>query len=212
MTQKYNAYVLSNPVNPASYSHFLLPNVQSKTIAVRCKTLREGIRNGFLDSIEFSMSPLGFEIEGEWHFAVIREGRECLVRKIEPSDIPLKISCYPNGQRIISDIDLVAIYLPNNSDQKFFDETYGEVTLEERVFIEDLNQRFQRGAMNQFRLISHGPANRFEGAKRACLHFPMKVHTPSSIEFLQDMGEFMAFMQTVEGLGYRPSLNPKWGL
>lgn len=229
VAKKYDAYVLSNPVNPASYAHFIRPDVQSKTFTIRGRTLRTGVRSGFLESesSEFGMKPLVFSIKGQQFSAVIRAGKECLVKEVVCSDEILNASCYDDSSYIISDIDLVSIFLRDNSDKILFDLIYGELTAQELAIIRDVNRYFQElvseyfpfEALSLFRLIAHGPANRFSNSKVSHLHYPLKVCTPfSSIQFLgqelnpNSTAEFLDFNRKMESLGYHPYLNPKWGL
>lgn len=223
IAKKYDAYILSNPVNPASYAHFIRSDVQSKTFSIRGRTLRSGLGSGFLESDEFGMKPLNFWIQGQQFFAVTRADNECLVNELLPSDVILKASCYEDGSFIISDIDLISIYLRNNSDEILFDSIYGELTEQELILIREVNEYFQElifctfSVASSFRLIAHGPANRFSNSKISHLHYPLKVCTPSStIEFLdQEMDpksnkNFLDFNRNMTSLGYHAYLNPKW--
>ncbi len=218
IAKKYDAYILSNPVNPASYAHFIRSDVQSKTFAIRARTLRHGIRSGFLES-EFGMKPLDFWVQGQQLYAVERAGKECLVNRAIASDRHLSASCYEGGSFIVSDVDLVSIFSRENSDKIVFDPLYGELTAQEFTIIWDVNQYFQMLVLNYlalaapslFKVIAHGPANRFSNSKASHLHYPMKIYTPhSSIEFLDR--EFLNFNRKMESLGYHVYLNPKWEL
>lgn len=218
IAKKYNAYILSNPVHPASYAHFIRSDVQSKTFAIRARTLRNGIRSGFLElESEFGMKPLDFWIQGQQFYAVERAGKECLVKQAIASDRHLTASCYEDRSFIVSDVDLVSIFSRENSDKIVFDPLYGELTAQEFTIIRDVNQYFQALVLNYcafaapslFRVIAHGPANRFSNSKASHLHYPMKVYTPhSSIEFLDR--EFLNFNRKMGSLGYHVYLNPKW--
>ena len=216
IAKKYDSYILSNPVNPASYAHFLRSDVQSKTFTIRARTLRNGIRSGFLES-ESGMKLLDFWIQGQQLYAVERAGKECLVKQAIVSDRYLPVSCYEDGLFIVSDVDLVSIFSRENSDKIIFDSLYGELTAQEFTIIRDVNQYFQTlvsnyyafAAPSLFRVIAHGPANRFSHSKASHLHYPMKVYTPqSSIEFLDR--EFLNFNRKVDSLGYHVYLNPQW--
>ncbi len=216
IAKKYDVYILSNPVNPASYAHFIRSDVQSKTFSIRSQTLRNGMRSGFLES-ESEMKPLVFHIQGQQLYAVERAGKECLVKKAIASDRHLAASYYEDGSYIVSDIDLVSIFSRENSDTIVFDPLYGELTAQELAIIQDVNQYFQASLLNyplfalpsSFRVIAHGPANRFSHSKSSHLHYPMKVYTPqSSIEFLDQ--EFLNFSRKMGSLGYHVYLNPKW--
>ena len=195
IAKKYDAYILSNPVNSASYAHFLRSDVQSKTFSIRARTLREGIRNGFLaaDESEFQAKPLDFWIQGQRFHAVVREGKECLVKELGPSDERLQVACYESGLLITSDIDLISIVTRDPSDDRLFDPVYGELTGQELVIIKEVNLLFREltasysmgKGHSSYLLIAHGPANRFSQSKASHLHFPMKVCTPhGSVEFL----------------------------
>lgn len=220
IAKKYDSYILANPVNLPSYSHFIRSDVQSKTFSIRSRTLRSGIRSGFLESeSEFGMRPLDFWIQGQQFYAVSRAGQECLVKEVIASDIILKTCCYEDSSFIISDVDLVSIFLRDNSDEILFDSIYGELTLQELIMIQDLNQYFQElvskycscTVSSSFRLIAHGPANRFSSSKASHLHYPLKVCTPClSIELLGQTKEFLGFNQKMKSLGYHVYLNPKW--
>lgn len=216
IAKKYDAYILSNPVNPASYAHFIRSDVQSKTFTIRERTLRNGMRSGFLES-ESGMKPLDFWIQGQQLYAVERAGKECLVKQAIAPDRQLTVSCYKNGSFIVSDVDLVSIFSRENSDKIVFDPLYGELTAQEFTIIRDVNQYFQALVLNYsavadpslLRVIAHGPANRFSNSKASHLHYPMKVYTPHlSVEFLDR--EFLNFNQKMGSLGYHVYLNPKW--
>ncbi|MBS0652367.1 MAG: hypothetical protein JSR39_02445 [Verrucomicrobia bacterium] len=218
IASRYDAYILSNPVNPSSYAHFTRPDVQSKTFTIQSRTLREGIRSGFLES-EAGMRPLDFWIQGQRFYALERRGKEILAKDPAASDIPLTASCYEDSSLIVSDIDLVSIFLRNNSDAVLFDPTYGELTAEELEMVLDLNRYFQElvskyfefAAPSSFRLIAHGASNRFSKAKTSWLDRPMKLHGPqSSIQWLRGMEEFLDFNRKMKSLGYHVHLNPNW--
>jgi hypothetical protein len=227
IAKKHDAYILSNPVHPASYAHFIRSDVQSKSFEIRERTLRSGLLSGFLQSKAFEIrtKPMNFWIQGQQFYAVTREGKECLVKQFTVSDILLKASCYEDSLYIISDVDLVSIFLRNNSDEILFDSIYGTLSMQELMMIRDVNQYFQEliskycpfAVPSSFRLIAHGPANRFSKSKASHLHYPLKVCTPfSSIEFLgQEMNtnstrEFLNFNRKMKLLGYHAYLNPKW--
>lgn len=227
IAQKYNSYILSNPLNPSSYAHFLRSDVQSKMFSIRQRTIRGTMCSGFLDteSIEFGAKHLSFIIGGEQFFAVKRKENECLVRETNFSDIPLKVCCYEDGTLIVSDIDLISILSQDSSDTLLDDPTYGELNVNEKMMICELNQYFQdlinklypSSKSSLFRLIAHGPANRFSNSKSSHLHYPLKVYTPlSSIEFLgkgigsESHREFIDFNLQKAFLGYHAHINPKW--
>ncbi len=228
IAKKYDAYILSNPVNPASYAYFTRLDVQSKTFSIRGRTLRSGICSGFLESepSEFAVKPLVFWIQGQPFYAVSRAGQGCLVKEFTASDLIFKVSCYEDGSYITSDIDLISVFLKDNSDEMLFDPMYGELTAQELAMIQDVNQYFQElvfkycefAVPTSFRLIAHGSANRFSNSKASHLHYPLKVCTPySSIELLgqeidtDSTKAFLKFNQKMRSLGYHAYLNPKWG-
>jgi hypothetical protein len=218
IAKKYNSYVIANPVNPTSYAHFIRHDVQSKSFAILARTLRTGIRNGFLESGS-NMRPLDFCIQGQKFYAVERTGKERLVKKTVVSDKPLMVSCYEDGSFIVSDVDLVSIFSHEGSDKILFDPTYGELTAHELTMIQELNCYFQELVSNYcasaspsfFKLIAHGAANRFSNSKASHLHYPMKIYTPhSAIKFLSH--DFFDFNYKMSVLGYHAYLNPKWGI
>lgn len=226
IARKYNAYILSNPVYPFSYAHFTRSDVQSKNFSVKERTLRDGISSGFLKSKSsiFRIKSLDFWIQQQRFYAVQRNNKECLVKKAIYSDIPLKVSCYEDNSFIISDIDLVSIALHNSSNKLLFDVRYGELTMEELIIIQDINQYFQKliaryfaFEISEFRLIAHGPANRFSKSKISHLHYPMQVYTPAgSMELLghemdtNSSDKFFGFNRKLDSLGYCTYLNPTW--
>jgi hypothetical protein len=217
ITKKYNSYILANPVNPISYAHFIRSDTQSKAFTIRSRVARTGVRNGFLESGS-AMKPLDFWIQDQRFFAVERDGKECLVKEVIPSDRSLTVSCYEDGLFIVSDIDLVSIFAYEKSDEILFDPIYGELTVQELIMIRDVNQIFQKlvsdyclfGASTSFKLIAHGAANRFSHSKASHLHYPMKIYTPdASCEILD--GEFFNFNEKMRTMGYHTHLNPEWG-
>lgn len=237
IAQKYDSYILSNAVNFAAYSSFTRFDVQSKGFTIKEQTLKQGIRGGFLESqsFEFTMKPLYFWIQGQRFSAVERDGRECLVKEVVSSDSILKVCCNINDEYIISDIDLISIFLKNNSDEIIFDENYGELTIHELAIIQEINQSFQENlctyfgggpqilnsappyCLSSFKMIAHGPANRFSNSKASHLHYPLKLCTPFfSVEFLgqemdpNSMNDLINFNEKMKSLGYHVFLNPKW--
>jgi len=216
VAKKYDIYILANPVNPASYAHFIRSDVQSKTFTIRGRTLNVGMRGGFLES-ESGMKPLNFWIQGQRFYAVEREGKECLVRRAIASDRILTASCYEEGSFIVSDVDLVSIFSHKDSNKPVFDPMYGELTVQERTIIQDVNRYFQAlvsscyklAVPSSFKLIAHGPANHFSNSKVSHLRYPMKICTPdSSIEFLEY--KFLDFHREMRKSGYYADLNSKW--
>ena len=220
--KEFDAYILANPVNPSSFAHFIRPDVQSKSFHIRARTIRSGIRSGFLEShpSQFQTRPLVFCVGGETYDSVQRANVESLVRKKESSDISLIVSCYENGSYIVSDIDLISIYLRENSDETLSDPIYGELTAQELAVVQELNRNFLQvtakyyplQSQSSFRLIAHGPANRFTHSKASHLHYPMKIYAPSSsIERLEDShANFLEFHRVMLTQAYHGYLNSKW--
>lgn len=218
IAKKRGAYIVTNPVNPAAYAHFIRPDVQSKTFLIRKQTLKNGMSRGFLEP-DTQNIPLQFWIQGEPFYAVEREGQECLVKRVKLSDRQLNVSCYEDNSLIVSDVDLISIISKNNSDIIELNSMYGELTKEELLIIEEINRYFQRvvslycsmKSVSKFKIIAHGPANRFSHSKASHLHYPMKVYKPdASIDYLE--GEFIHFQNKIESLGYPVYCNPKWEL
>jgi hypothetical protein len=217
IADKYDAHILSNPVNPSSYAHFIRSDVQSKTFTILSRTIREGMRSGFLESEDKGrMRLLDFWVGGQQFYAVQRMGAECLVKEPAASDIPLTVACYEDNSLIISDIDLVSIFLKQNSKTSHFDPAFGELTAEEKALVQDLNRTFQELVStyfdsSAFRLIAHGASTRFSNAKTAWLNRSMKLHSPcSSVKWLDGLDAFYAFNREMDNLGYYVHLNPNW--
>jgi len=216
LAKKHDAYILVNPVNPASYAHFIRPDVQSKTLTIQARTLRTGICSGFLEA-DFQKKQLDFWIQGEQFYAVKRSSKECLVRKMISSDQELAVCCYENGYFIVSDVDLVAIFIRENADEVIFNPLYGELTSQELAMVQEMNQHFQElvsycftlPTSSSLRLIAHGAANRFSLSKAFHLHYPMKIYTPDGgVQLLEE--DFLNFHEKMKLSGYFSPLNPNW--
>lgn len=221
IANKYDLIFLSNPINPSSFAHFIRSDVQSKDFSIRKRTLRAGIANGFLEKDhDFQIKPLKFQIENKNYHAIARDTQECLVEELLDTDVPTLVSCTKNGFYIVSDIDLIAIYQKKTAQKNIFDSEYGELTTSELAIIKDLNQYFQKlvfkdniNVSHLFKLVAHGPANRFSGSKASHIHYPITIHTPNqSIEYLDGQAgfDFLDFNQKMESIGYYAGLNPKW--
>lgn len=222
IAKKHDAYVLSNPVNPSSYAHFIRADAQSKTHFIRKRTQRNGMCDGFLEPEEsFNIRPLVFRVQEQQFYAVVRSDKECLVKEIHASDSIIKASCYEDNFFIISDIDLISIHTSNTSDIIMLDPLYGELTSYELGIIQDINQYFQNLVLkyckvfSSFRLISHGPANRFSNSKASHLHCPFQSCSPQSVEFLGQADSnskqvFLNFNHKMRSKGYHSYLNPNW--
>ncbi len=224
IANKYDAYILSNPVNPCSYAHFIRPDVESKDYSIRKRTIRTGISNGFLepDIAEFSVKPLQFLIGEEVFYAQAKHGEEYLVKSPIDPEHNIPVACYETGKYIISDLDLIAVYLKSGTREHVFDSEYGEITEEELMIVKDINRYFQELIFDRFpkfvpgpfKLVAHGPANRFSNSKSSHIHYPLKVYTPhQKVEYLgsdNSISNFLDFNQKIESLGYFVYLNPKW--
>lgn len=226
VAKRRDCYFLSNPVNKESYAHFSREDVQSKGFEIRSRTSRSGIKSGFFEpSDEFPEKPLSFKLRETVYFAVEREGIECLVKTIAPTDIIIKAGCYPDSSYIVSDIDLVAIVSTSTNDACILDAEYGELTKEELEILKDVNSTFQtltasvfcRKKLSRFRPVAHGPANRFSKSKFSHIHYPLKIHSPDgSIGYLTDENNetngkvFIEYLTSLYNGGYHTFLNPVW--
>ncbi len=221
IANKYDLFILSNPINPSSFAHFVRDDVQSKDFSIRKRTLRAGIANGFLEKDpDFQVKPLKFQIGNKNYHGIIRSGKECLVENILDTDEQILVSCTENGHYIISDIDLIAIYQKKTIQKNIVNLEYGELTENELEIIKDLNLFFQKLVFKNatkpshlFKLIAHGPANRFNGSKASHIHYPITIHASNqSIEYLDGQSgfNFLSFNQKMESIGYYAGLNPNW--
>lgn len=228
IASKYKAYILCNPVNPVSFAHFTRKDVQSKICTLRERTARGGIQNGFIASSSSCLktAPLKFFIGNDEFAAVERDGKELITACLMPQDLMIEVGCYSDNSYIISDIDLLFILFQESSSYKIVDPEFGELTIQEKSLILDLNFHFQglvqkkiKGQnLFQFKLIAHGPANRFSQSKASHIHYPITVYTPQGhCQFIGDeskkedsLPELLNFLKTIELNGYFTFLNPKW--
>lgn len=228
IANKYNAHILCNPTNPTSYSHFLRNDVQSKTYEIRDRTARHGFTDGFIPFKEpYQKRNLNFCIEGNlWH-AVTRNGNEVLTRNVNSDDTFVRVSAYTTDELIISDIDLLFILLKIPQEDVINDTEYGQLNLSEKTLITDLNNYFHDLKKNQlqsqnlttFKLVSHGPANRFSGSKFSHIHYPITIFSPGNTVELgcetnkeDSLNELLTFLDEKKKNGYLVDLNPNWGI
>lgn len=225
IAKKQDVIIVTNPVNTLSYAHVMRSDVQSKTFAIRERTLRSGVRNGFLkpNPLYCVDGDLKFKVGKEFFYAVLRNGQETLVKDLERSDELLKVGCYADGSYVISDIDLVSILFKSTS-KNIYDPEYGELTLQEAELIKEFNGHFVSlvgryfESQSAYRLISHGPANRFSESKATHIHYPLKVYSAAGKTFLGNEAnresstkELLEFFGCAKHLGYHADLNPRWG-
>ena len=119
------ACIITNPVNPVSYAHFLRSDVQSKSFKIRERTLRSGVRSGFLSSLsdQFLVLPLRFHIQNRVFYGRSKENQEVIIAEDSAKGELLNVSCYPDGSFIISDIDLISIVFRSPSEKRFLIST-----------------------------------------------------------------------------------------
>lgn len=214
--QAYNSYILANPVNETSFAHFLRSDIQSKTFSVQARTERTGILDGFIAMQEgIDTRPLIFIYEGESYTAIERNGKQLLTLNPSPHDTIIHASCYSDGSFIVSDIDLLFIISKKAvSSEIILDPTFGELTSDEKEMIEEINSTFSPN----FKLITHGPANRFSKSKASHIHFPITIATPKGDiislgkeeEKISSLNALFSFLSSIEELGYQYTLNPRW--
>lgn len=214
LAKKYGVYILANPVNSASYAHFLRDDVQSKSFTIRQRTAREGIQNGFITEVVSGLKakPLVFTIQGEKLFAVLRDDIAVLTSSPIFSDREITACCYQDDTFVISDIDLLFIVMKTPSDT-IQDEEFGELTRAEHELILELNCHFTSDcSWSGFKLIAHGPSNRFSDSKASHIHFPISVYGSEACQSIETMEQLLQFLKGLGKQGYEIVLNPKWYL
>jgi hypothetical protein len=217
VAKKYDVYILANPVNTASYAHFLRNDVQSKSCTLRQRTARDGIQNGFITEHvpELKTIPLSFTMQGEKFFAVLRNDTPMLTSTPLESDKKIQACCYLDEKYVVSDIDLLFIVMKTSSDM-LCDVQFGELTCAEKEVIIELNQTFQniRGEIgtSEFKLVAHGPSNRFSESKVSHIHFPIEVYGKDACAPIETIEQLLLFLTKLEKQGFEIALNPKWNL
>lgn len=214
--QAYNSYILANPINETSFAHFLRSDVQSKNFSIQAKTERAGILDGFIAGHDsFITRPLTFVYKEKSYLAIKRNEKPLLTLTPSPNDTIVYASCYSNGSFIVSDIDLLFIIFQNPpSSEIISDPILGELTLNEKEIIEKINSTFSLS----FKLIAHGPANRFSRSKASHIHFPITIATPKGDiislgredKKKSSLNKLFSFLYSIKELGYHYTLNPRW--
>jgi hypothetical protein len=191
-SSQWNSVIFSGPTNPCSFSCFLDPKAQGKTLSIRSKTSKKGLGAGFILHPEetdlLHLKPLSFSFKDKTLFAVHRDGKEFLTLQIGAEDTPIKVAHYSSGERVTSDIDLVSIAYPLNVDTQPCDpeEPFGKLSQFEKKVLLYANQCFRKlldireceNGRSNFNVIHHGPLTRFPKAPLRFVHFPMKVYYP----------------------------------
>lgn len=220
IADRWDVCFLVNQVRGAAYAHYLRPDVKSKPHTVTAKADRDGCRDGFVSACEaYQRKPLSFNILGSEYLAVMREGRQLLVRSPRPSDDLIETCCCSMGCYLVSDVDLVSIGARGRpAGTVVRDPELGLLTPIEKEIIEDLNALFRRkklgaepeAANSTFNLVAHGPADRLPEAKLERVHYPLVCYAPSRVgqlpgapvETLTSPLELASLLEKLQGQGY----------
>jgi hypothetical protein len=230
IAKTHGVYLFVNPTNPVSFAHFIRHDVQSKCFTIRERASRSGVQNGFIcESLRYKRQPLKFYLGKDCYAAVRRAGIETLTKVVNEQDDIVSACCYDDGSYIVSDLDLICMaFKGRNDDQTFSDQEYGELTHKEKTTIEGINDLFQYH-VNQhfpfqtpstFKLISHGPYNRFSLSKASHIHFPLIVYTPAGAKLNlgiesdpeSSLDVLGSFFNAIASEGYCIHLNPNWNM
>jgi len=221
--------IFANPINKAAFARFIQPGTESKKTGINARTEREGILQGFIKG-EYqgcSRKPLIESIGNIQAYAVVRNGDEIYTCTPLTKDLPIQVCCYPTGEYITSDIDLVAIAQTSEADTRSCsNDPFGELTYHDKYVIQILNENFRMiikeklGVNSYFTLIAHGPSNRFSGSKQSHLHFPMSLFLPDGrlVQFGDEQNrdesiqEFLEWRHDLQKIGNLITLNPLWNL
>jgi hypothetical protein len=228
VAKEEGVFIAYNPVNPHSFPHMVRADVQSKGMHVRAKSLRSGPAKGFLHGEPLHHLPLTFPVNGPLYCEENKDGTPFLTRT-PGQGIPINVLTTSTGEMITSDIDLLVIGCNREADDSpLLDPQFGELTPFEKRCIQNINQRFQHLVQSSFlneagacyRLINHGPANRFSRSQINHIHFPITVALPdgTSLELGEEakrasgLEQFMTLCSEWQSSGISIHLNPLWGL
>lgn len=230
--KKFHVTLFHNPVNPASYAHFLRSDTDSKTMDIQLRSEKSGFLSGFLKPENLptglDSKPIYFDAV-EAKYWVVRDSNEMKLTTGFDESSSLHAATNSGGNFITSDIDLVMIasreYYGNPGAQslgfgELMELEYSVIDFANNTFRNLISDFFPHFKNYRFQLFTHGPSSRFSRSKQSHLHFPMIHYSENGrkgsfgceSQRENSIQQFISHLEELQQNGFSTEVNPLWGL